>query len=166
MAGNTIFGRLRMLRRLTRTGRLTAARVLALAYLLCVLAPALSFAFAGAARATPCLTEEEHGRGIVHVHEHVAAASQHVHADGHSDHHSAVAEAAEDAAAAAQPTLPAGDHHKSAGGQCCGMVCVSALPATLTDVVRPDAPRSNCVSATYRAIADNTPPQHYRPPIA
>lgn len=155
-----------MLTRLTRSGRLTAARVLALAYLLCVLAPALSFAFAGAARAAPCLTEHDHGRGIVHVHEHAAAASQHVHADSHSHHHSAAAEAAEDAAAAPQLISPAGDHHKSAGGQCCGMACVSALPATLTDVVRPDTPRSICLSATYRAIADNTPPQHYRPPIS
>jgi hypothetical protein len=158
-----------MLTRLTRTGRLTAARVLALAYLLCVLAPALSFAFAGGARAAPCLTEDQHGRGIVHVHEHAAATSQHMHADGHSHYHAAATEASEateDASAAAQPMLPAGDHHKSAGGQCCGMVCVSALPATLTDVVRPDAPRSICVSATYRAIVDTTPPQHYRPPIS
>lgn len=140
--------------------------MLALAYLFCVLAPALSFAIAGAAHAAPCLTQDGHGRGIVHVKEHAAGSSQHVHADGHFHHHLAVAEAAEHAAAAAQPISPAGDHHKSAGGQCCGMVCVSALPAALTDVVRPDAPRSICVSANYRAIADNTPPQHYRPPIA
>lgn len=155
-----------MLTRLTRTRRLVTARLLALAYLFCVLAPALSFAFAGAAHAAPCLTQDGHGRGIVHVQENAAGASQHVHADGHFHHHLAVAEAAEHAAAAAQPVSPAVDHHKSAGGQCCGMVCVSALPAALTDVVRPDAPRSICVSANYRAIADNTPPQHYRPPIA
>lgn len=143
------------------------ARMLALAYLFCVLAPALSLAFAGATRAAPCLIQDAHGRAIVH--EHAAGAAQHVHADGHPHYHSAAAqasEAAEDAAAAVQPISPAGDHHKSASGQCCGMVCVSALPATLTDVVRPDAPRSICVSANYRAIADNTPPQHYRPPIA
>ena len=115
----------------------------------------------------PCLTEDEHGGGIVHVHEHTAGA-QHVHADGHSHFHSAVAEASEGAedAATAQPISPAGDHHKNAGGQCCGMLCVSALPAALTDVVRPDAPRSLCVSANYRAIADNAPPRHYRPPIS
>lgn len=152
-----------MLRSLTRTGRLTAARLLALAYLLCVLAPAVSFAFAGAARPAPCLNEAKHGRGIVH--EHAAGAAQHVHADGHSHHHSEEAEGTEDAAEA-QPISPAEDYRKSAGGQCCGIACVSALPATLTDVVRPDTPRSICVSATFRAIADNTPPQHYRPPIA
>lgn len=154
-----------MLTRLTRTRRLVTARVLALAYSFCVLAPALSFAVADGARA-PCLTEDEHGRGIVHVHEHGAGAAQHVHADGRSHDHS-VAEASEavEDAAAAQPMSAAGDHHKSAGGQCCGMVCVTALPATLTDVVRPDAPRSICVSANYRAIADNTPPERYRPPI-
>jgi len=156
--------KLRMLTALTRTGRLVSARLLALAYLFCVLAPAVSFAFAGAAHAAPCLTKDEHGRGIVH--QHAAGFSERIHSDGHSRYHLTVVKAAEHAAAMAQPISPAGDHHKSAGGQCCGMVCVSALPTTLTDVVRPDTPRSICVSANYRAIADNTPPQHYRPPIA
>ncbi|RTM14185.1 MAG: hypothetical protein EKK33_07305 [Bradyrhizobiaceae bacterium] len=158
-----------MLVRLSSAGRLVAARLLALAYLFCVLAPALSFAWADGARAAPCVTEDQHGMRVVHVHEHVTGAAQHVHPDGHSHDHSALVAASEagyGAGTVAQPISPAGDHHKSAGGQCCGMVCVSALPATLTDIVRPAAPRSVCVSANYRAIADNTPPQHYRPPIA
>ncbi len=157
-----------MLSRLTRTRRLTAGRLLALVYMFCVLAPAMSFAFADGSRAAPCLTENEHGMGIVHVHEHGVVA-QHVHADGRSHDHSsmAVASALDDvAAAAADPdTLPL-DHHKSSGGQCCGMVCVSALPATVTEFVRPIAPRSICLSTDYRAVADNAPPQRYRPPIA
>lgn len=156
-----------MLSRLTRTRRSTAARLLALAYLFCVLAPTLSFAFADGARAAPCLTENEHGMGVVHVHDHGVAA--HVHEDGRTHDHSspAVASAPDEAAlAAADPgSLPA-DHHKSSGGQCCGMVCVNALPATVTGFVRPTAPRSICLSADYRAVADNAPPQLYRPPIA
>jgi hypothetical protein len=159
-----------MLTRLTRANRSMAARLLALAYLFCVLAPALSFAFADGARAAPCLTEDEHGMGIVHVHEHAQSTAQHVHDDGHSHDHSAMVAISDDhdsgAVVGVGPASPAQDHHKSSGGQCCGMVCVSALPATLTEIVRPFAPRSICISASYCAVADNTPPQLYRPPIA
>ena len=155
-----------MLSRLTRTGRTTAGRLLALAYLFCVLAPAMSFAFADGARAAPCLTENEHGRGIMRVHEHGVAA-QHVHEDARAHDHSspAVASAPGDLAAAAadSDSLPL-DHHKSSGGQCCGMACMSALPVTVTEVVRPAAPRSICLSTDYRTAADNAPPQLYRPP--
>ena len=157
-----------MLSRLTRTRRTTAGRLLALAYLFSILAPAMSFAFADGARAVPCLTENEHGMRIVHVHEHGAVA-QHVHSDGrsHDQSSSAVATVSEDvAAAAADPDALPLDHHKSSGGQCCGMACVCALPATVTEFVRPTAPRSIGLSADYRAVADNTPPQRYRPPIA
>ena len=158
-----------MLSRLTRTRRLMAGRVLALAYLCCVLAPAMSFAFADGARAAPCLTQDEHGMGIVHVHEHGVVA-QHVPKDGHSHDPSslAIASASEDGqtAVATDPDSSSLDHHKSSGGQCCGMVCVNALPATMTEVVRPTTPRSLCLSTDYRAVADNTPSQRYRPPIA
>ena len=54
-----------MLSRLTGTRRTTAGRLLALVYLFCVLAPAMSFAFADGARAAPCLTEDKLGMGIV-----------------------------------------------------------------------------------------------------
>lgn len=145
-----------------------AGRLLALAYLFCVLAPAMSFAFADGARAAPCLTENEHGMGIVHVHEHGGVA-KHVHEDGGTHDHSSPAVAPDGgqvaAAAADADSLPL-DHHKSSGGQCCGMVCVNALPATVTEFVRPIAPRSICLSTDYRAVADSGPPQLYRPPIA
>ena len=67
-----------------------AGRLLALAYLFCVLAPAMSFAFADGARAAPCLIENEHGMGIVHEHGIVA---QHVHEDGRTHDHSSPARA-------------------------------------------------------------------------
>lgn len=159
-----------MLSRLTGTRRTTAGRLLALVYLFCVLAPAMSFAFADGARAAPCLTEDKLGMGIVHVHEHVGAVAQHVHKDDRSHDLSSlvVASASEhgQTAAATDHNSSPLDHHKSSGGQCCGMVCVNALSATMTEVVRPTTPRSICLSSDYRAIADNTPPQRYRPPIA
>jgi hypothetical protein len=143
--------------------------LLALVYLFCVLAPAMSFAFADGARAAPCLTEDEHGMGIVHVHEHVGAVPQHVHEDGRSHDHgsSAVAAASDDGQTAAATTGSSPlDHHKSSGGQCCGMVCVSALPATSTGFVAPSAPTSRCASESYRNVAGNSPPTLYRPPIS
>lgn len=158
-----------MLTWLTRKRRSIAGRSLALVYLFCVLAPAISFAFADGARVAPCLTEDEHGMGIVHVHEHVGTVAQHVHEDGRSHDHTlpGVASLRHDGqfAAGSDPDSSPLDHHKS-GGQCCGMVYVSALPAKLVDFVRPHTPRSICLSANYRAIADNAPPQLYRPPIA
>ena len=145
-----------------------AGRLLALAHLFCVLAPTMSFAFADGARAAPCLTKNEHGMGIVPVHEHGGVA-QHVHKDGRTHDHSSLAVAPEggQAADAADDSgsLPL-DHHKSSGGQCCGMACVNALPATVTEFVRPLAPRSICLFTDYRAVAGNGPSQLYRPPIA
>ena len=143
-----------------------AGRLLALAYLFCALAPAMSFAVADGARAAPCLTEDEHGMGIVHVHGGVA---KHVHEDGRTQDHSSPAVAPDGGQAAApaadSDSLPL-DHHKSSGGKCCGMACVNALPATVAEFVRPIAPRSICHFTDYRAVADNGPPQLYRPPIA
>jgi hypothetical protein len=158
-----------MLSRLTRSRRTTAGRLLALVYLFCVLGPAMSFAFADGARAAPCLIENEHGMSIVH--EHIGTVAQHVHENGRSHDHSSLAvasasEVGQAAAAAADPDALPLDHHKSSGGQCCGMACVCALPATVTEFVRPTAPQSICLSTDYRAVADNAPPQHYRPPIA
>ena len=158
-----------MMNWLTRSRRSIAGRLLALVYLFCVLAPAMSFAFADGARAAPCLIEDEHGIGIVHVHEHAAdAASPHLHNDGHSHAHAKSIVASDDdrdAAGFRAASVPA-DHHKSSNGQCCGMVCVNALPAKLDELARPVAPRSICLAANYRALADDAPPRHYRPPIA
>ena len=153
-----------MLSRLTRTRRLTAGRLLALAYLFCVLAPAMSIAFADGARAAPCLTEDEHGVNIVHMHGRVA---KHVHEDGSTHDHSppAVAPDGGQAAAPAADSDSPLDHHKSSGGRCCGMACVNALPAAVVEFVRPIAPRSICLFTDYRAVDDNGPPQLYRPPI-
>ena len=147
--------------------RLMAGRLLSAIYLLCVLAPTLSFAFADGARAAPCLTEDEHGLGIVHVHEHVQLA-QHLHDDGRAYDHAVTAAGFEPDAgllwSEADPEVPAGNHHKSAPGQCCGMVCVSALSATITEIAQPAVPPARCVSVNYRDVVKNTPHQLYRPP--
>jgi hypothetical protein len=45
--------------------RLRAGWIVALVYLLCVLAPTLAFALPGSRAVTPCLTEAAHGSGII-----------------------------------------------------------------------------------------------------
>jgi hypothetical protein len=156
-----------MLVALTKATRLKAGRLVALAYLLCVATPSATFAFGDGTRAAPCLTENEHGRGPVHVHEHAVSA----HADGHDHAHSVEASRVHASLAAATDAVEpssddaAGDHHKS-GGACCGLMCVTALPAAIAEFGRPAAPETLCVSVIYRNVADSAPPRHYRPPIS
>lgn len=156
-----------MLVRLTKATRLRAGHLVALAYLLCVITPSATFAFGDGVRAAPCLTEIEHGRGMVHVHEHAASA----HADEHDHTHSVDASHDHDVVVAATDAVvpqsddAIDDHHKS-GGQCCGLMCVTALPAAITEIGRPAAPETLSLLATYRNVADSAPPRHYRPPIS
>ncbi len=159
--------------RLTRAKRLRAGWLLALVYLLCVLAPGVSFAMSDGSRVAPCLTDESHELGIIHVHQSGDSASQHVHGDGHvrehpggHSHFSKLDNSHGPVLIADETPAPANDHHKSSGTQCCGMVCISALPATFVEISEPSPPKSHSASEIYRHLADNAPPRHYRPPIS
>jgi hypothetical protein len=160
-----------MLMRLTRAGRLRAGKILASLYMLCVLMPALSYAFADGALAAPCLTDPDHAMGIMHVHEMAAGTLQHVHHEGHdhgdhakAGHHGDVQGAGKQLGDTRLPSH-SGDGHKAPGAQCCGMVCVTAMPASVTEFVAPSAPISRCASEIYRSVVGNSPPILYRPPI-
>jgi hypothetical protein len=103
---------------------------------------------------------------MVHVH----SEPQHVHGDGQIHDH-----------AVAQAHFGGGDHsmsmasdlqsdpekapHKS-GGECCGLMCVTALPAKVVDIVKPSAPTALREAERYRNVADKASPRHYRPPIS
>jgi hypothetical protein len=160
--------------RLTRANRLRAGWLLAVVYLLCVLAPTISFALPGEARAALCLTDEDHSLRIMPVHEASRLVVQHVHGGGQAHEHSdASAQSGHvsdhdhlKSSAAGEPSSPAGGGHKAPAGQCCGMVCVSALPATIIEIVKPSEPATLCVSKTYQNVADKSPPRLYRPPIS
>lgn len=152
--------------RLSRANRLRAGRLVALVYLLCVLAPTLSFALPGSQALSPCLTEAEHMPGMMHA----RGATAHVHADGQSHVHvMSHAGAAGDESSAQSTTapepLPAKGSHSSHGG-CCGLMCLSALPATLVEVATPSAPMSSQEIERSREIAEKGPSERYRPPIA
>lgn len=160
--------------RLTRANRLRAGWLLAVVYVICVLAPTISFALPGQARAALCLTDEGHGRGIMYVHEAGRLVAQQVHEGGRAHEHSeASALSGHDSDhdklksfAAGKSSSPAGGGHKAPAGQCCGMVCVSALPATIIEIVKPSEPATVCISETYQNVADKSPPRLYRPPIS
>jgi hypothetical protein len=157
----------RMIIGLSRTRRLRAGWIVALTYLLCVLAPTLSFALPGSRAVTPCLTEAAHGPGMVHLH--TDTPIQHVRVDGHVHDHASVHLQASSGdfsmMAINDKSVPEKAPH-SFDGQCCGLTCVTALPATLIDIVKPSAPTALCEVEGYRKVADNGPPRLYRPPIS
>ena len=159
-----------MLVSLSRTKRLRAGWFVALVYLLCVLAPSMSFALPGGHAVAPCLTDDNHVPGMVHVHNRGPA--QHVHADGHvHDHSVAYSHAGSDgndrsmSIALKGMQVPEKAPHSSEG-QCCGLTCVTALPATLIDIPKPSAPTAICEAESYRAVAGSAPAGRYRPPIS
>jgi hypothetical protein len=146
-----------MLIRLTRAARFRVASALSLLYLLCVLAPATAFTFGDGSRAAHCLTDDNHGLRPAHVHEHNGhqndghkhdGGTSHVHENGTSHEHS---------------KAPGG---KSSDGQCCGLACLSALPASLSEVEAPARPAMIAVSVDEESIAGNPPDRLYRPPIS
>jgi len=158
--------------RLTKAKRLRAGWLLALVYLLCVSAPGLSFALSDGSRVAPCLTDASYESGIIHVHQSGDSTSEHVHKDGHAhersgghSHFSKSHSPDSQALIADETPAPANDHHKSSGTKCCGMVCISALPAALVEISDRSPPKLRSESETYRHLADNAPPRHYRPPI-
>jgi hypothetical protein len=156
--------------RLTRAKRLGAGWFVTLVYLLCVLAPSISFALPGSHAIAPCLTEVGHVPGMTHVR--IKAPIQHVHMDGHVHDHSAaqthVSSGDQDRSmtvAVHDRSVPEKAPHSS-DGQCCGLMCVTALPATLIDVVKPSAPTALCEVEGCRKVTDNASPRLYRPPIS
>lgn len=139
---------------------------MALAYSLCVLAPTISYALPGAHVLARCLTDENHVPGMVHVH----SEPQHLHKDGHTHDHAAVQGLAADdddsmSVTSGSKSVPEKARHSS-DGQCCGLMCVTALPATVVDIVKPLALTALCEVEGYRNVADNAPPRLYRPPIS
>jgi hypothetical protein len=155
---------------LSKTRRLRAGWFVALSYLLCVLAPTISYALPGEHAVAHCLTDENHVPGMIHVHNEMPA--QHVHKDGQvHDHSGKHLHANSDSdhglmsMALDRKSVPEKAPHSS-DGQCCGLMCITALPATLIDIVKPSALTALCEIEGYRKVTDNAPPRLYRPPIS
>ena len=144
-----------MLARLNKPQRLRAGWCIALAYLFCVLAPSVSFAFADGSRSAPCIIED-HGPGM------------HMHglADRHVDDANAVHDHSHGATVHEHGAVPAKGPQKTADTRCCGLISLSAIPLGETGLAKPTALVSLCDSESTRDIADNAPPRLYRPPIS
>ena len=125
--------------------------MVALAYLFCVLTPSLSLALANGSSPAPCIVED-HGPGM-HMHDSA------IH--DHMKHASNV-----DPKVPSDAAVPVHGQQKSADKRCCGLVSISAIPASAIAIALPPALASVCETETYRDAADNASPRHYRPPIS
>lgn len=154
--------------RLTRMKRVRAGWFVTLSYLLCVLAPTISFALPGSQAVAPCLIDATQVPGLTQT----GVPTLHVHNDSQGHHHSgghshANSDGAHRSISMTLNTksVPEKAPHSS-DGQCCGLMCVTALPATLVDMVKPSAPTALFEIEGYRKVTDNVPPTLYRPPIS
>ncbi|MFZ2157138.1 MAG: hypothetical protein WAV72_13600 [Bradyrhizobium sp.] len=132
-------------------------------YLLCILVPTISFALPGSHALAPCFSESTLVPGMVHTYAEVSNA--HVNRGGVHDHSNEQARFDLDHGPVSTVNpVPRAPH--SSDGQCCGLTCVSALPATLIDVVTPSAPMAPCEVEGCSEVTDNAPSRLYRPPIS
>lgn len=152
---------------LTRNMLMVAGRLLVLAYLVCVLSPGVTLAFAHGA--APCL--DEAFIAVAAAHHHAAPHESH---DGammprhaaHAHHHQndRVAEASLQTQPDPAP-FPAHHDHDKLPGPCCAMMCAVGLTAALPAVTLP-APVATASEAIGEAgLPGRTPPLLYRPPI-
>lgn len=156
-----------MLSRLSRGGRWKAAVLLTLAYALCTLAPAASFAFGDGTLAAHCLTINDHDSLSAHSHKHQHSAGvAHTHADGTSQVHAekVAAPTAHSHGHNAGDGAKSGGHGKTSDGNCCGLMCVIALPAGLPDGNLPDLLRAAAVSSVLDGAAGQPAARLDRPP--
>jgi hypothetical protein len=91
-----------MLGLLARKWRWRAASILVVLYALCLAAPTAVLAFSDASGSAPCLSDDNHGLGTIHVHQ-----------DGSSHHQNN------------------GDDDHGQSGKCCGLFSVSAIAPAL-----------------------------------
>ena len=150
-----------MLTILTRARRLRAGRLLALAYLFCVLAPVAALALGDAAS---CFKDQPEAVAAAHIHD--GAQPEH----SASQHHGMQAGRSathQTTAGHSESEQPGQQHHrKSAMGPCCAMLCVSAITADLPSVATPLRPISLRVSENFQRLPSKAPPLLFRPPIA
>jgi hypothetical protein len=134
-----------MLNLLSKGTRWRAALLLAITYALTVLSPAIANAFA------PAPVEVSH---------HLGLRSAHNHDDGHHHAHDHAAQHAHGHHGDGDKSKPA-----SVDLQCCGLACISALPAAFVDICLPAALVSVRLSFAPDEAAGRSPPERYRPPI-
>lgn len=134
-----------MLTRLSRKLRWRAALAAAVLYSVCGIAPSLALALAETAKAVHCVTED-HGGNI------------HAHNDGHGlgshDNNTDAASTAGDV-----------EKDKDAPGNCCGIFCLTALPASDHPAISVFSHGSMVIPMLQHGLATAGPDRINRPPI-
>jgi len=133
------------------------AATFAVAYLLCVLAPPLALAFADSAGALHCLTLRHEHRSPVAAADAVGAPHSH---EAHA-HHDAVGHQDHGGHDTGKP--PAGG--MDAAFDCCGYLCLSAIPAGPVPCVGPQERIVAAEALGGPSIAGRGPDRIDRPPI-
>ena len=139
-----------MFLRMTRSFRIWTGWLIALGYLACVLAPGAALALGTGA--APCLDVDLAIAAAPALAHHEGAMGDHA---MHMHHH-------------ADGSDPSTHHHdgKAAPGPCCALMCVTALPVDLPDIVVPAQPVSSCIAATDLSLPGEAPPLLYAPRFA
>lgn len=160
-----------MLTRLSRSERYRAGWIAALSYLFCVLAPSFAFAFGNAHLSEHCLFDDSPVAGPTYQpdvasNDASADSSDRQPASHHADalhHHRGSMQMADEST----PATPHHNHHHTTlDQQCCGMLCIAAMPVALTEVAMPSAPRAFLMPEARRHLIESGPAQLYRPPIS
>jgi hypothetical protein len=140
-----------MLKWLTKRVRRNLAFTLGALYVVCSIAPAMALATGDVSVGVHCLTDDHHAG-----HVHGVAAKPHAHADGTFHRHSA------------DNANTNHDDGKTAAdsGSCCGLFCLSALPADAAFALsQPVYPQSTALVLEHRLVGNN-PDRIDRPPRA
>jgi hypothetical protein len=144
--------------------RVKAARILVALYAFCLVAPIAGFAFADGALAAHCLDMPQGAIQVQHSHHHGEAQANEDHGHGRLDVAMSVDAAMNDRAGMDH----SGAGHskgKSAVPACCGVMCVSAIPASLFELVPRTMSHASIVASSDAGIAGEAPDRRYRPPI-
>jgi hypothetical protein len=125
--------------------------MLALLYMLCVFGPPAALVLADTARASNCLTEHNHGLRSVDIDDHSVAVQDGGTARVPSDDTSH------------EPSKAPDDRSSD---RCCGLTCLSALPAGIVEIDTPAVPAIVVVLDQQMDLVGKGPERLYRPPIS
>jgi hypothetical protein len=134
----------------------------ACAYLMCVLAPPVALAFADGAAALQCLSGNHHHKAAMAQPD--AVEPHHHHGDGHSHAGAAHHHATQHHHEAGYDAGHDGSDGNAAPASCCGLFCVSAMPADRVPVVVPVRGALTSIVASDEAFAGRGPVRIDRPP--
>jgi len=146
---------------LTSRMRVKAARILVALYAFCLAVPVAGFVLAGSALAH-CLTPVVQVQQASHAgqdHQAMHAGVTHAHS-GH-DHYAS----ADTVAVTDDQSGTAHTGGKSTTPPCCGVMCVSALPASLFELSPRAVSHAAVLAVSDAGIAGEAPATLYRPPI-